>query len=556
LSDAAAALPPRLRDAAPAAAGARLGSSSLLALAAFGLLLFGLALVPRWLSREAYVTADEDNWMRRAGGFAWGVANGRLGRTYQNGHPGVLTMELAILGQGPGGAERFADPVTGNPRLVSALPGFFDGLVSARRAFALATAALVAAFGLAAVRLLGPGPAAAGAALLLADPFFTAHSQLVHLDALLAGLLALAVLCSLVRWGAAGGPGWLVAAGVLTGLALLAKAPAVFLLAWVPLLALALSGRRAWRTVGRDLLVWGGLALASFVLFWPSMWVNPAGTVSRMLEFALETGGQPHEQGSFFLGRPVVDPGPLFYPLALLLRSTPAALLGLALLALLGWRERRRLPAGHGRLLLALLASGLAFVAFMSLGAKKFDRYALPAVPLINLAAGYGFVLLAAVLARRAGPLRAASRRWAALGLLGVAGLLAGWPMAVSHPHYLAYFNPLLGGGATAARLIPVGEGEGLREVGLWLNQQPGAEALRVVSHGYDVLKATYVGGGEPLRDRVPAAADFVVLYNYQTQIGHASGVVAEYRALEPVYVVTLQGLEYAWVYRGPRSRA
>ena len=77
-----------------------------------------------------------------------------------------------------------------------------------------------------------------------------------------------------------------------------------------------------------------------------------------------------------------------------------------------------------------------------------------------------------------------------------------------------------------------------------------------MVSHSYDALKATYVGGGEPLRDRVPPSADFVVLYNYQVQIGHAPSVVAEYRAQPPVHVVTLQGLEYAWVYRGPRSRA
>jgi len=47
----------------------------------FAAAVFLLALVPRWVARDTYVTADEDNWMRRAGGFAWGVAYGRLGRT-------------------------------------------------------------------------------------------------------------------------------------------------------------------------------------------------------------------------------------------------------------------------------------------------------------------------------------------------------------------------------------------------------------------------------------------------------------------------------------------
>ena len=54
----------------------------------------------------------------------------------------------------------------------------------------------------------------------------------------------------------------------------------------------------------------------------------------------------------------MVDPGPLFYPLAILLRLTPATLLGLALLTLFGWREWGRLADRHGRLLLAIGTPG------------------------------------------------------------------------------------------------------------------------------------------------------------------------------------------------------
>src|SRR5438552_1882704 len=96
--------------------------------ALFGLALFAVALAPRWVARDVFVTSAEDAWMRRAGGFAYGISHGLLGRTYQNGQPGVLTMELVILGQWPGGAERFADPVTG-ARMVTRVPGFFAGLV-------------------------------------------------------------------------------------------------------------------------------------------------------------------------------------------------------------------------------------------------------------------------------------------------------------------------------------------------------------------------------------------------------------------------------------------
>ena len=545
--------PPAAHGRSAAAARAGTGSRSLLVLLALGLAMFGLALAPRWLTRDTYVTADEDNWMRRAGGFAWGVANGRLGRTYQNGHPGVLTMELAILGQGPGGAERFADPVTGNPRIVTAVPGFFDGLVDARRAFALATAGLVAALAVAAARLLGFWPALFGGLLLALDPFLLAHSQLVHLDALLAGCLALAVVCGVIRWGGGGGRGWVLAGGACSGLALLAKAPAVFLGLWIPLLALWLAGPRGWRRLAADLGLWGAAGLAAFVLLWPSLWVNPLSTLTRMLEFALETGGQPHEQGSYFLGQQVDDPGPLFYPIALALRSSPLLLLGLGLLVGLSGRVRSGLDDRQKRAVLALIASAVAFLLFMTLGAKKFDRYLLPAFPLLDLAAAVGLSMFATAWAARPGR-TATLRRQIMIASLGGVLLLALWPVRQVHPHYLAYFNPVFGDGQAAVRAIPVGEGEGLREVAEWLNQRPNADQLHVASHGYDALKATYVGGGEPLRDRIPPAADYIVLYNYQVQIGHAPTVVAELRTRSPLHVVRLNGVEYAWIYAGPRS--
>jgi hypothetical protein len=133
---------------------------------------------------------------------------------------------------------------------------------------------------------------------------------------------------------------------------------------------------------------------------------------------------------------------------------------------------------------------------------------------------------------------------------------LAAWPFLSVFPHYLAYYNPLLGGGASAVKAIPVGEGEGLTEVARWLNTQPGARGLSVVSDSFDVLQATFVGSGETLRDRVPASADYVVLYNYQTQIGHSPHVVAEYAQRTPEFTVRLNEIDYARVYRGPHRAA
>jgi hypothetical protein len=515
----------------------------------FAVALFALALGPRWATRDVFMTSDEDSWMKRAGGFAYGLSHGLPGRTYQNGHPGVTTMELAILGQGPGGAERFADPVTG-ARLVTRVPGFFDGLVQARRAFALVGAGLVMLIGLLAWRAFGAGPALAGGMLLALDPFFLAHAQLVHTDALLSGLTAAAALCGLIRWGRGGDRRWVVAGGILSGLALLTKVPAVYLGAAVPLLALALGRERGRRTLAADLLLWAAAALATFVALWPSLWVNPLSTITRMVDFTRETGGQPDEVGSYFLGQAGLDPGLLFYPVALAFRLTPLATLGLVALLALGW-HMRRLLRGRWGVVLGLAAYGVGFLLFVTASPKKFDRYALPVVPVLQLLAGLGWWLLF----RRLRPFLAVGRPWvsaaAGLALLGLWQWSA--PASVA-PYYIAYFNPLLGGGPAAAGLVMVGNGEGMDQVADYFNALPNVQDLRVVAHSFDLLEAKCRCDGEPLRESPPPNADYLVLYGRRIQLRRWGPGLEQYlQGREPIHRVWINGIQMAQIYRGPR---
>jgi hypothetical protein len=496
------------------------------------------------------MTSDEDSWMRRAGGFAWGLANGRPGRTYQNGHPGVLTMELAILGQGPGGAERFADPVTGAP-MVTRVPGFFDGLVEARRSFALVGAALVAFITLLIWRLLGPGPALAAGLLMAFDPLMVAHAQLVHTDNLLASLTAAAALCALIRWGRGGGSGYVVAGGLLSGLALLSKVPAVYLGLAVPLLAVALGRHRGARTVSIDLGLWGLVGLLTFVALWPSMWpwVRPYDTITRMIDFTRQTGGEPDEVGSFFLGQAWGDPGPLFYPVALAYRLTPLSTAGLSLLLVLGW-PMRRLLRDRWPTLGGLVLYGLGFLLMVTLAAKKFDRYALPLVPVLLLLAALGWWLLF----RRLRPFLAGGPPWvpAAVGLVALG---MGQLSAVSgvFPYAISYFNPLLGGGPGAARMVMVGNGEGIDQAAAYFNALPNVSQLWVAAHSYDLLAATCRCDGEPLRERAPSNADYILVYGRRIQLRRWGVGLEQYlQSREPVHSVWINGIEMVRIYRGP----
>ena len=549
--------------------GESLTRARLLALAGLALVC-AVSLVVRLLAHDVVITSDEDNWMRRAGGFTYGLVNGQLGRTYQNGHPGVTTMWVATLTLGPDRMLQYADRVHGL-RLVGQVPGFWQALVDARVGFALATALLVGLIAALSWRLFGPGPGLLAGLVVGLEPFYLAISQLVHMDAILSGCMVASVLAALVAWHG-GGRGWLALSGALAALALLSKVPAVFLLVFIP--ALGLMGRRFGagpqptlsllgrgltpasggllelaRPVAVDLVVWGAAFLVTFLALWPAIWaLGPVEVLGRVAEFARETGGQPHEQGTFFLGEPRADPGPLFYPVALAYRLAPLTVVGLILLAGC-WR---RLPAAHRAGALALVAYCLGFLVMMTLGAKKFDRYVLPMLPALGVLAGLGLWAGTDVVGRRL----ANRRAWTLPALAGATLVLAAWPAASTYPYYLAYYNPLLGGGTMAQRAVMVGNGEGLDQVASWLNDRPNAADLHVVSHSFDILQPLIAASGEPLRDRVPGNADYVVLYRFQMQIGHSPRVVAEYLGREPEYVVRIGAVEYARIYRGPRQRA
>jgi hypothetical protein len=518
--------------------------------ALFALVLFVLAAGLRWPALDADVTHDEDQWIERAGNFARALRQGALSRTYQSGHPGVLTMELAILGQGLERAAGFADTAS-RADLVSATPGYFEALLAARRSFVLTSAGLVVAISLVTWRLLGAGPAIGGGLLLALDPFLLGHARVVQMDGLLSGLMVLATLCGLVRWADGGGRGWLLAGGSLSGLAALTKAPAIYLLLFIPLLAFAFRRGRGASGLLADLALWGAAGLIAALALWPALWVDAPGVATRIVSFAGDTGSRPHAQGNFFFGRPVADPGAFFYPLSALYRLTPAAMLGLLALALLGWRSSTARDLVRWPIVFALTAYVIGFGLFVGLAQKKFDRYLLPAYPALDLLAGLGLWLGFAVWRTSA----TWGRREAATGLMiaALAAILI-WPLASVFPHFLTYYNPLLGGGPAATRIMLVGYGEGLVDAARWLNSRPNAERLTVAADSHDVLQAAFVGRVVPLGDRPPESADYVVIYHYQRQIRLRPRVLTAFDQRQPEQVIRLNGIEYARIYRGPQS--
>lgn len=506
-------------------------------------LLFVIAFMARLVGVTLFITPDEDNWMRRAGNFTQAMHQGELVRTFQSGHPGVTTMWVASLAVGPD-IERLAG-FTIQDYPVTRVQGFMDLMIRARIGMILVNVSLLVGTVALAWRLFGFGPALLGGIIMALDPFLVAHTQVVHVDGLATGLMIVAMLAAGVYWWAGGRTAYLMLCGIATGLAILTKAPSLVMGLLVPVVALTapLVDRAAWSWTRalRSLIVAGLIGVVVVLALWPAFWVAPIDTVNRFVAFTMLTSAE-HRPGNFFMGQPVADPGPFYYPTAIMFRLSPLALAGLIAVGVLLPPRSLKRPT----LLLLLFIFG--FLAFLSLAGKKLDRYTLPAFPALDLLAGLGLWTLgswiAPLLAARDVSQRVRQRLMVvAVGALLVAQAL---PLSMVAPYALAYYNPVVGGGPAAVRVLLVGWGEGLDQAAEYLNAQPNPENQLIAV--YFPLELNFQGmvAGTVTQYGDPRPINYVVDYINAAQRDQSPPQVV---GLVPVKEVKINGILYARVY-------
>jgi 4-amino-4-deoxy-L-arabinose transferase-like glycosyltransferase len=549
-----------------------------------------LALLPRGLGLADFFTIDEaDHWILRVRLFSQALQQHNWAGTNLTGHPGVTTMWLGAIGRQLALATGIAP--SGDSAAYLAL---------LRLPLAAVDSLAVAVGYMLLRRIVRPSLALLAAILWATEPFLIAHSRLLHVDALVTSFSTISVLLlvlatPLVRrpLSAAGSWSAIAASGICAGLALLSKVSALALLAWAGLFlaAIALTDRgsiaahdrqwwrsvRWWLAAARQTLLrylaWLACAALAMFALWPAMWVAPLAAVGGMIEEAIINGGQPHAWGNYFLGQPIADPGPLFYPVAVLWRSAPLTLIGLLGLPLVFLRSR---ATGHaaeeavavgGRsperwVYLALLSWILLFGIAVSVGAKKFDRYALPLWPALDILAAAGLVALLESLGRLVqrgrGAQRQARATFRAVATFGLGALLLGFDM-LYHPYYLAYFNPLLGGGPVAQKLLLVGWGEGMEHAAAWLRTRPDLERGFVLSWIPDTLQPFLPRSVRALDIRTTTIAmrnpapNYAVVYARGAMREDTPDLAAYVSQTPPLYQVRMYGLDYATIYQVPK---
>jgi 4-amino-4-deoxy-L-arabinose transferase-like glycosyltransferase len=537
--------------------------------------ILGIAIwLPRGLVLDRFVTVDEPSWLTFSGNFYQALAHGDFVKTYQIEHPGVTTMwagTAALVWLYP----EYAYDAPGQINWVEQEIGPFlhehghhpvKVLAAARSVVVLAITIVLLLAAVAAARLLGFWAALAGFLLIASDPLHLALSRVLHVDALMSSLILLSLLAFLNYLYRGRQRLDLAISAVAAGMAWLTKAPAFFLIPFVGLLMLIELGSKwrsrqqlmmadIWRVVW-SLVAWGAVGLAVFVLFWPAMWVDPINSLRAIAREAIGYARSGHEAPLFFNGAIVQgDPGALFYPITFLWRTTPVVLVGLALAAVSFITPRLRPDQPSNRHIVAMLVLFAAFFTLlMSLGAKKFDRYLLPVYAPLDLVAAIGWVAAAGWLKGRLGALRRAG----APALVGLAIAVQAASVLPAFPYYFSYYNPLLGGTAKAPQVMMIGWGEGLDQAARYLNSLPNPEQLRVTTWFWNGTFSYFFKGQSLPGKFTPDTAsvlqwtssDYSVIYVNQRQRGRLPAELLDYvERLQPVMVVRIQGLEYAWIY-------
>jgi len=559
----------------------------------FAFCFFLIVAIPRLFSLEAHWASDETRWLRRSAQFMYAVKQGKFSETRIAYHPGVTTMWLAGL------RTFFMEPHLN-----------VENLAQARLFIGVAIYLGIGVACLLLYQLFGRWVTLASFASLAYSPFFLAQTRRIHTDALATIFILLTVLLFLIYCQNRQYYRYLIFAGVAFGLALLSKSYALILLLWMPLCALFFRNQEKC-TGGFGADITGGLcflncAAMTTILIWPVFWKLPFGilgvylfgttyalaghlkkkTISlknfsfwasiaalgvtcirarETIGFVLDRVGwavtTPHEVEHFFLGKVVNDPGWLFYPFVLTIKSTPL-MLPLALVGCLFlWKQRKHSDEAtrQFKIVLTLVSGVVLFIVCFSLTNKKFTRYLLPAFPMLEILSALGFVQLLQFgtsrihthFRERQGALKNA---FIAVSCLGFFSLQVP-PVFSLRPYYGTYYN-LCWKVTDITKIITVNDPSGVYLAAQYLNQKPGAAQIpvQVSDLGSEYFRhyfkgRTYRTDKEHLSDtdKLPPT-DYEVVYIRDSQIGWIPQKGVKGGTLE--HAITLNGIDLVWIYR------
>ncbi len=541
---------------------------------------FLVIFLPRVLGLDQFLTADEDDQIMFGHLFLKSILQRDLAGALVLGYPGVPTL---VVGAGGIGLRYWFHYMNWLPlpwvsadlmatlEQVTTRFGVFeyplDFLLWVRIPMALLASATIFGIYLLAKRLLDHRVALLGTLIIAFNPFVLAHSRIIHVDAPLSYFMFISFLAFLLYLNR-GAWRWLILSGLFGGLAALSKTPAALL---GPILVVSggfyalfpppgQSRLIRWKRLAIAIVGWGLVAAGAFFLLWPSMWSRPVYAVTWIIRNINSVNSQAHPTTGIFWGDGQTDQNPFYYLVVVPYHLTPlgtvgvVAGLGLIVTGLVArWRRVESWAAETMPLALGLVAYIVIFIAPVSVISRRGDRYVLPVFFAAGLLSALALWWLAGLIVRGRGYFTT-SYKVTPVRLVGTAVLVQILFVLIYHPYYLAYYNPMLGGYRTAPYRINIGWGEGLDLAARYLNKATKSPRPAVAAWYSSQFAPYYHGDTIDLSDQSSAlTGDYTVFYINQVQRGFPSSEILSYFwQREPLHIVKLGGIEYAWIYDGP----
>ncbi len=550
--------------------------------------IFLIAFLPRVVGLDTFLTADEDDQIMFAHLFLKSAMQGDWAGALVLGYPGVPTLILGGLGVGLRYVFHYtgwlplewvsADLFTTIDQVTTRFGTFdypLDFLLWVRVPMAFVASLCVLGIYFLIKRLLDEKVALFSTLFIAFDPFILAHTRVIHVDAPLSYFMFLSFLAFLLYLDR-GAWKWLFISGLFGGLAGLSKTPAALL---GPILVLSglffalfppagVTRLTRFKRLGLALVGWGLIAAAAFFALWPSMWSRPLFAVEWIFRNIQSVNRSFHPTTGIFWGGQS-DQSPLYYLTVFPYHLTPLATVGVAVGLVMifsglfaYWRGRSIIGpmSQHRDWLIRVfpMAMGLAvyiimFIAPVSAISRRGDRYILPVFFASALLSALALWWLT-TLVKRYLPVLMARLHLTPLRITTAALLIQAFFVVLYHPYYLTYYNPLMGGHKTAPFQLNVGWGEGLNEAAQYLNENVDYENAQVASWYSNQFAPYYWGQTLDLSDHSSAlTGDYTVFYINQIQRGFPSKeLLAYFQQRQPLHQVTLNGIDYAWIYEGP----
>lgn len=548
----------------------------------FGLVILLLTMVlPSWLiENDRVLNVDEPRWIARGANFYYAVTHGEFEKTIFEYHPGVTNMwivgtamhiyfpEYRGLGQG------YFDPLKMQFEEFMREHGreALDVVRVSRLIHAAILAFLIVVTFLLLCKLVDPNAAFLSSALVAVAPFYLGHSRLMNLEGMLSLFVLISFLGMQVYLNKERKLIYLLISAISFSLAQLTKSSSLVLLGLIGLMLFIELFKQAEKTFSKKVygviktfIIWAGVAVLTYFILWPGMWVAPREMLSEVYGNAFSYALQgarldvTEELGPENFELVSDESGIWHFVKNWAASSTPITWIGLffAMFFLFIKNKEDVLNSKKSIWFYVAILGGLFILMFGLAQGRDSQHYILSSYVAFDVIAGIGW---------GSALLWAGSRwKWVASAYGSVAVMVGvilaqigfGLPYA---PYYFTYKNPLASEPATYAY------GEGYSEAADYLAQKPNAKELRAyVYNGMGTFSYFFPGetlvfkrvylldeSFEQIADEI-RSSDYLVLYpiarKKQPETEKILGVLKD---VTPEKTILINGLDYLYIYHVP----